>query len=131
MEGRELIQLDLTESEQFFLNDFPGEVRRFTDGNREIIIRFVREATRKLHPSSDCFSPIGYQIKPLPLRIDVKQQKWACFSANRNENNLKVCERIYANDGESWTDVSSWYWSALSDSKTDGYWAITVAENSE
>lgn len=131
LEGRDLIQLDLTEREQFFLNDFPGEVRRFTDGNREIIVRFVTEATRKLHPSSDCFSAIGYQIKPLPLRIDENQQKWACFSANRNENNLKVCERIYTNDGKSWTDVSSWYWSALSDNNPNGYWAITVAENTE
>lgn len=126
---RELQQLELTEREKYFLEDFPGEVKRFTDGEREIIIRFVTEATRKLHPSADCFSAIGYQIKPLPLKIDEKNNRWACFSAKKDADNLKICERIYTESGDSWTDVSSWYWSALSDVNTNGYWAITVAEN--
>lgn len=126
-ENKPLQQLDLSEREQFFLQDFPGEIRRFTDGNREIIVRYVTEATRKLHPASDCFSAIGFQIKPLPLKIDENQQKWSCFTAIRNGENLKVCERIYTENGESWTDVSSWYWSAITNENKD-YLAITVAE---
>lgn len=129
-ENKPLRLLDLSEREQFFLNDFPGEIRRFTDGRREIIIRFVSEATRKLHPASDCFSAIGYQIAPLPLKIDETGQKWSCFTAARDEENLKVCERIYTDTGESWTDVSSWYWSAIG-SENKGYWAVTVAESNE
>lgn len=129
-ENKSLTQLELSEREQFFLQDFPGEIRRFTDGRREIIIRLVTEATRKLHPASDCFSAIGYQIKPLPLKIDENSQRWSCFTAVRNNENLKICERIYTENGESWTDASSWYWSAISSENKD-YWAITVAESNK
>ncbi len=129
-EGKPLMELELSDREQFFLNDFPGEIRRFTDGRRELIVRFVTTPTRKLHPSSDCFSAIGYAIKPLPMKIDESQQKWACFNADKGEESLNVCERIYTENGESWTDVSSWYWSAISVGNEKGYWAITVAETS-
>ncbi|MBX7173194.1 MAG: exosortase/archaeosortase family protein [Pyrinomonadaceae bacterium] len=128
-ENKQLQELELSEKEKYFLEDFPGEVKRFTDGRREIVIRFVTEATRKLHPSSDCFSAIGYEIKPLQLKLDEQNKKWSCFSAQKNNEKLKVCERIFTNSGESWTDVSAWYWSALSDVNSSGYWAITVAEN--
>lgn len=127
-DGKLLKQLELSEREQFFLNDFPGEIRRFTDGNRELIIRYVATATRKLHPASDCFSAIGYSIKPLPLKIDDNQQKWSCFKATKDNESLNVCERIYSENGKSWTDVSSWYWSAISEETGQGYWAVTVAE---
>lgn len=126
---RQLQELDLTEREKYFLEDFPGQVRRFTDGRREIIIRFITQATRKLHPSADCFSAIGYRIKPLPLQIDEKGDRWSCFSASKDGETLKVCERIYTDSGDNWTDVSAWYWSALSDTNPNGYWAITTAES--
>ena len=129
-EGKSLQQLDLTEREKVFLRGFPGEIKRFTDGNREIIIRNVQGATRKLHPASDCFSAIGYSVKPLPIRIDEDENKWSCFRAAKNGENLKVCERIYTKSGKSWTDVSSWYWSALGDSSGEVFWAVTFAENS-
>lgn len=128
-EGKSLEQLDLTEREKVFLQGFPGEIKRFTDGKREIIVRYVSQATRKLHPASDCFSAIGYSVKPLPIRIDENENKWSCFKAAKDGENLKVCERIYTNSGKNWTDVSSWYWSALSDSSGEGFWAITFAEN--
>jgi exosortase/archaeosortase family protein len=128
-EGKTLQELDLTEREEFFLNEFPGEIKRFSDGNREIIIRHVTNATRKLHLSTDCFSAIGYSIKPLPIKIDENSQKWACFNANKGEESLNVCERIYTENGETWTDVSAWYWSAISNEDKD-YWAITVAQTS-
>lgn len=129
-ENKPLKELSLSERERFFLQDFPGEIRRFTDGRREIIIRFVRKATRKLHPASDCFSAIGYQIEPLPLKIDENQNKWSCFAAARNDEKLNVCERIFTEKGENWTDVSSWYWSAISE-ENKNYWAVTVAESNE
>ena len=108
---------------------FPEKVRRFTDGRREIIIRHVREATRKLHPSADCFSGIGYQIKSLALKLDEENNLWSCFRAEKNGEKWKVCERIYSGNGKNWTDVSAWYWSALTDSSEDGYWAVTIAES--
>ena len=54
-EGKTLTALPMTELEQRFMSDFPGKIGRFTDGEREIVIRWVTEATRKLHPASDCF----------------------------------------------------------------------------
>ena len=130
-EGKSLQEFEVTTREEFFLNDFPGEIKRFTDGKREIIVRYVTTATRKLHLSSDCFSAIGYSIKRLPIKIDESKQKWACFTANKVEESLNVCERIYTENGESWTDVSSWYWSAISSGNDNGYWAVTVAETAD
>jgi exosortase/archaeosortase family protein len=127
-ENRPLRELGLTEIEEYFMIDFPGVVKRFSDGEREIIIRFVQEATRKLHSPADCFAGNGYRILPLPLKIDGENNKWACFQAVKGEKKLKVCERIFAATGESWTDVSYWYWSALGAENANGYWAIAVAE---
>jgi exosortase/archaeosortase family protein len=128
-EGKPLQELGLTEIEEYFMEDFPGTVKRFSDGEREIIIRYVREATRKLHSPADCFAGNGYQVAPLPLKIDENNNRWACLRATKGEQSLKVCERIYTDSGENWTDVSAWYWSALSDTNESGYWAIAVAEN--
>ncbi|MEP6923446.1 MAG: hypothetical protein ABI954_03195, partial [Pyrinomonadaceae bacterium] len=97
-EGARLKELPLTEREQFFVKDFPGKFGRFTDGRREIIFRFVTEATRQLHPASDCFAAIGYKTKPLPLRVDAEGNRWSCFAATKQSENLRVCERIYSTD---------------------------------
>jgi exosortase/archaeosortase family protein len=128
-EGFEIKKLPLSERESYFLEDFPGHIGRFSDGKREIIIRYVREATRKLHPASDCFRAIGYSTKPLPLKVDGEGKRWSCFTAVKAGEKLRVCERIYNFEGDEWTDVSSWYWAALGE--PDGeWWAITVAERS-
>jgi len=127
-EGLKLKELDLSERERYFLQDFPGEIKRFTDGKREIIIRRVTEATRKLHPAKDCFEAINFQTKPLPLKIDENGKHWACFSAVKKDESLRVCERISDAAGNEWTDVSAWYWSAFA--QTEGEWlAYTIAEN--
>ena len=129
-EGRELRQLDLTVREKRFGEDFPGKVARFTDGQREIIIRYVTEPTRMLHPASDCFKGVGYSITPLPLRVDESGNKWGAFRAARGADNLKVYERIYDERGQSWTDVSAWYWAAVTGRTNGAWWAVTVAESS-
>lgn len=127
-EGRALTRLELTERERRFGAGFPGETRRFTDGEREIIIRFVAEATRKLHPAADCFQGVGYEVRPLPMRVDEAGARWSCFAATRDEERLQVCERIHDETGGSWTDVSAWYWSAAMSTRTrPPWWATTVA----
>ena len=126
-ENLPLQQLALSEREDFFLEDFPGKVGRFSDGKREIVVRYVTEATRKLHPAGDCFRAIGYATKPLPLKVDDEGKRWSCFSAVKADEELKVCERIYDNAGGEWTDVSAWYWSALNEAGGE-WWAVTVAE---
>ena len=127
-EGQALRPLPLTERELRFGEDFPGQIGRFTDGRREVIIRWVSEATRRLHPASDCFEGIGFSIRPLPLHVDKDGSRWSSFIAVRGKERLRVRERIYTDTGESWTDVSSWYWAAVQETSAGPWWAITVAE---
>jgi len=129
-EGRALTALPLSEREQRFSHDFPGQTARFTDGQREILIRRITEATRKLHPASDCFEGIGYRVRPLPLRVDKMGARWGSFMATRGTERLRVYERIYADDdGGSWSDASAWYWAAAIGGKTAApWWAVTIAE---
>lgn len=130
-DGKPLTPLPLTELEQRFGTDFPGRIGRFTDGKREIVIRWVTEATRKMHFASDCFQGIGYSVKPLPVHRDENGSLWASFAANKGNERLRVFERIHNDSGESWTDVSSWYWSALRQENSGPWWAITIAEKEE
>lgn len=127
-EGRPLTRLPLSEREQRFGGDFPGQLARFTDGQREVVVRFVTEATRKLHPASDCFAGIGYRVRPLPLAVDDGGARWGSFIAERGDERLRVRERIYADGGGSWADASSWYWAAASGADAGPWWAVTVAE---
>ena len=127
-EGQTLTPLPLTERELRFGNDFPGKIGRFTDGRREVIVRWVYEATRRLHSASDCFEGIGFSVRPLPLHVDENGSRWSSFIATRGKERLRVRERIYTDAGESWTDVSSWYWAALQETHPGAWWAITVAE---
>ena len=131
LEGRSLRPLPLTEREQRFGRDFPGHIGRFTDGRREVIIRWVTEATRKLHPASDCFEGVGFRVQPLPLHVDEQGTRWSSFTATRGNERLHVRERIYTDTGESWPDVSSWYWAALRETSAGPWWAITVAETTQ
>ncbi len=119
-EGKTLTPLPLTELEERFNADFPGKIGRFTDGKREIVIRWVTEATRKLHPASDCFQGLGYTVKPLAMHRDEKGSLWSSFAASKGNERLRVYERIHSDSGETWTDVSAWYWSALTRTKAVG-----------
>jgi hypothetical protein len=127
-EGRPLTHLPLTELEERFGGDFPGRTARFTDGRRELVVRFVTGATRKLHPASDCFVAIGYRVRPLPLKVGADGSRWGSFTAERGGERLLVNERIYSDAGGGWEDVSAWYWAAAAGPNTGPWWAVTVAE---
>ncbi len=127
-EGKTLTQLPLNEMEKQFATEFPGRIARFSDGEREIIIRWVTEATRKMHPASDCFQGLGYTVKPLAAYRDQNGSLWASFAATKRDEELRVYERINSDSGETWTDTSAWYWSALRHRGSGSWWAITVAE---
>jgi hypothetical protein len=125
--GKSLRELPLGPREQRFAADFPGRIARFTDGEREIVIRWVSQETRKLHPASDCFRGIGYAITPQPLTLDADGAHWGSFTAQRGEERLEVRERIHDTHGKQWPDVSAWYWSAATGQSAGPWWAITVA----
>lgn len=119
-EGRPLRELAVSNDEKRF---FPGYVGRFSDGRREIVLRFFGERTRKLHSSADCLRGLGYQVTPLPLVRGPEGELWSAFEATRGNERLRLRERIFGPEG-SWPDVSQWYWNA-----GDGpWWAVTVCE---
>ncbi len=72
--------LPLSDREQRFVSGFPGRIARFTDGKREIIVRWVTRETRMLHPAADCFRGMGYAIRPLPIYIDERGRHWGSFT---------------------------------------------------
>jgi hypothetical protein len=125
-EGRPLVERPLGARDAAFARDFPGRVGRFDDGARQLVLRYVTRATRRLHPASDCFRGSGYAVRPLPLRRDARGRDWSCFAASRAGEDLRVCEGIEDGSGRSWSDPSSWYWSALG---AEGpWWAVRVVE---
>lgn len=121
--------IGLTAREQGFVTQFPGKIERFTDGRREIIIRWVTEPTRRLHPAADCFRSVGFDITPLPAATHPNGAMMSCFLAESGQQSLKVCEWLNDGNRQSWPDVSSWYWSALFNRSSQGWWSYVVAEN--
>ena len=127
-EGRPLTRLPLSEREERFGEEFPGLVARFTDGRREVIVRFIGEATRRLHPTADCLTAIGYSVRPVPLHVAEDGALWSGFTAERRGERLLVRERVYSDSGGSWPDIPAWYWSAATGAARGPWWALTVAE---
>ena len=129
-EGQQLSPLALTPREALLSRDFPGRVGRFSDGKREIIVRWVAEPTRRLHPAADCFRGIGYTITPLPLRKAATGSPMGCFRATRHDGAMTVCEAIRDEHGQTWPDASSWYWNALLGETHGPWWSVVIAEKS-
>ncbi len=124
---RPLTPLPLSELELRFARRFPGAIARFSDGERVLILRQVDRPTRQLHPATDCFAALGYSIdRPRPS-ADADGVAWSCFTATRDGRSLRVCERIVDADGQTWTDVSSWFWAAQ---YGGGPWSATTVVES-
>jgi hypothetical protein len=130
-EGNALVQLELTEQEAAFSKGFPGQVARFHDGQREIIMRYVEQATRKLHSSAECLKAHGCKIKHLPLYKDKEAGLWSSFTTERKGQNLLIKERITDFYGSQWSDVSAWYWHALFNPNTGPWLVISVIESAK
>jgi exosortase/archaeosortase family protein len=131
-EGRALFPAPPDESTEFFMRSFPGEFKEFfaigesgaEDGyfpeTERIVMRFVREATRQLHPAEDCFKGAGWKIAPAPLHVDRNGRRWSAFFAEKPGYGVAVRQCVISIPGDglpsaeasavSWPDVSSWYW---------------------
>ena len=103
-EGRALTELPLTQRELAFVHDFPGRVGRFSDGRREIIIRWVGA------PTHAAGAAMG------------------CFRARHGADSMTVCELIRDQRGASWPDVSAWYWNGMLGTSPAPWWSFVVAE---
>ncbi len=129
-EGRALTPLPMTPREVAFADGFPGRIGRFSDGQREIVLRYVTVETRRLHPASDCYRGLGYAVEPRPLRRDAQGEMMGCFRAAKGAESYEVCEAITDGRGHTWPDVSAWYWQALFGQSSGPWWSRVVAERS-
>jgi hypothetical protein len=127
-DGKPLVAVNLTDEERRWIGGFPGSVARFTDGERELLMRWVTQPTRRLHPAEDCYRGWGFQVSQSRVRADRDGSHWRCFTATKDGEAREVCEQIRDAEGGFFTDVSSWYW-ASSLGRNPGPWlAISVAE---
>jgi len=127
-QGQKLKPLAMTERERQFYRSFPGKMSKMTDGKRHITYKWIERPTRKLHPAADCYRGMGYSIHPEPIRIDDDGQRWGAFMAVKGHQQLRVKEKISDPSNRSWTDVSSWYWSAFLGRSRGPWLVITVSE---
>lgn len=83
-QGRPLQRIAPTALDRRLARDFPGHIARFSDGDRQVVLRSLAGATRQLHPARDCFSAIGYRLRPLPMVRHAGGPLSSCFAASRN-----------------------------------------------
>lgn len=127
--NNKLKRLPLSQLEKKYFGKFPGKMARFTDGSRQIIMRWVIKPSRMLHPAKDCFKGLGYKISNINLERS-NNKLWRKFTASKTNARLIVREQIIDKHNNVFTDTSSWYWNALL-KRSQGPWlAITVAERS-
>lgn len=129
LDGRPLMEVPLTEREAAMAADFPGRVGRFTDGTHEIVLRWIRFPTRRLHPASDCLRASGWSVTPGPIRVDRLGRQWGAVTASRGVETLELTERIADAAGASYPDASTWYWAALLGKSRGPWWAISEARS--
>ncbi len=127
-EGRAIVRLAPAPEDRLLAGSFPGHVARFSDDRRQIVLRQVSAPTRRLHPASDCFRAVGYEIGPSPMRKSAESGIASCFTATRGGRRLRACEQVRGADGRSWPDISSWYWSALLGTSSGPWLAVLTVE---
>lgn len=112
----------------YFTRDFPGKVARFSAGDRQVVLRWVNSATRRLHPARHCFIGAGYEVLPEPMTHDHDGALMSCFIARKSGEGLRVCEVLRDSAGQSWPDVSSWYWHAVAAPAGRSWWSYVLVE---
>ncbi|QUE50924.1 archaeosortase/exosortase family protein [Luteolibacter ambystomatis] len=122
--------LPATPVEEAFANGFPGTLGSFTWSDRQVILRRVTKATRRLHPSRDCLRAAGFLTTDAIVEEHGDGSRWSRFNASRPGQDLTIRERIVSEaNGQTWTDVSPWFWSALFHPLNSPWRAETVIED--
>ncbi|MDF9826162.1 exosortase/archaeosortase family protein [Ereboglobus sp. PH5-10] len=129
-EGKPWIRLRNPRDAAAFASGFAGKTGVFkqtgADGaGRIVVLRWIREASRGVHPAADCFRASGFAIKPGGLVRDANDVMWSEFFATKDGETWRVRERWRDDAGGAWTDVSAWYWAAVRG--RGPWWAVTVA----
>ncbi|MDQ8181459.1 archaeosortase/exosortase family protein [Pelagicoccus sp. SDUM812005] len=104
-----------------YARGFPGSIELFGKDERRLVVRVINRATRRYHLAADCYRAIGYTTEPMPIFKAVDGAMWGRVLVVRGGERLEVRERVVSLDGQSWTDPSSWFWSALL-GRSEGPW---------
>lgn len=118
-EGWHALPLESRSAE--YAKGFPGTIELFGRDERRLVVRVIDRATRRYHLSADCYRAIGYATEPLPILQAVDGAMWGRVMATRGSEQVEVRERVVSLDGQSWTDPSSWFWSAML-GRSEGPW---------
>ena len=98
-------------------------------------MRYITRATRKLHPATDCLRASGHHIGEGEVKVhtDTHGHHWSGCEATKSGKRFFLRERIISlnNEDKEWCDVSSWYWSALTEPHQGPWLAITVISRVE
>ncbi|MDQ8186574.1 archaeosortase/exosortase family protein [Pelagicoccus sp. SDUM812002] len=104
-----------------YAKGFPGKIELYGRDERRLAVRVIDRATRRYHLSADCYRAIGYDTEPMPIFMAVDGSLWGRVMATRDGECLEVRERVVSQDGQAWTDPSSWFWSAMM-GRSEGPW---------
>ncbi len=104
-----------------YAKGFPGTIELFAKDERRLVVRVINRATRRYHLSADCYRAIGYKTEPMAIFQGIDGSMWGRVMATRDGERIEVRERVVSLDGQSWTDPSSWFWSAML-GRSEGPW---------
>jgi hypothetical protein len=127
-DGAQLSEQPLTAREMRFWAGFPGKVARFTDGKRQIILRWAGGRSDRFHLAARCYRAMGYHITQLPAALDANGNRWCVYRADGRHTSLRVRERILDNAGNAWTDEAAYRWDAFWRRTSAPWWGITIVE---
>lgn len=131
--GAALVPVALTPVDRKLAANLPGELARFAAGERHVLLRRLREASRHVHSVEPCMRGSGFTILPQPDRHvssenPLEAGMWSSFLAVSDAEQLRVLERVVDGNGRVFSDVSAWYWSAALGSSPPPYLCLTVVE---
>jgi exosortase/archaeosortase family protein len=125
LEGRHLAPRPLSKQETAFVQNFPGSIAKFSDGQGEVIFRKVYIPTRQLHPISECLRATGFKIGQESLVEDKSGARWNRVVATMDRRTLNVDEKITDTSGHSWPTIQAWYWAAILGQSKGPWFSIT------
>lgn len=109
----------------------PGRMARFRAGGRSIMMCWLVEPTRRLHPRELCLRGAGFTVEPQAGWTDETGIRWGVLQAERGETRLRVLERVWDDAGNGFPDPSAWYWAALLGRTRGPWWYVAVDEAAE
>jgi len=125
-DGLLLVPLPMTDVEKNFQRGFPGSIATFRCGKKNIILRHITRASRKLHPSTHCLRAAGYRIGKTHTLTDPSGRRWTTCKVEKSGITYLLQERITDPHGNEWLNPSSWYWHALAHPNSGPWLAQTI-----